>query len=91
MRPARSFCKPELPLLEQLRLEFLRVGLLLMERPLTIFGLAISLTLVSISGTLPRTAYFDRYLRFMLKKLREQGRISWRTRMMLVNISDVTF
>ena len=76
------------------RLDYRRLGLLPRERPRTIRGEAISRILWARWSTAFSSSYAIwrcRYLRFMLKKLREQGNISWSTRMMLVNISDVTF
>ena len=70
-------------------LEVFRTGLLPSDRPRTMRGEAISLMLIRLSLSsiaVCRCLYF----RFMLKKFREQGSISCKTLMILVNISDET-
>ena len=55
-------------------------------------GDAISLTLLpSLFPSSYSSFWRMRYLRFIVKKLREQGSISWSTLMRLVNISEVIF
>ena len=86
--------KEALPLSTDMpRLDCLLTGLLPSERPRTMRGEAISRIFDSrLFGSSSFLAFWrTRYLRFMLKKLREQGSVSWRTRMMLKNISDVMF
>ena len=73
------------------RLEFFLAGLFPKDKPLTMRGEAISLMLMRLSLLSSRAIYRYLYLRFMLKKFREHGSISWSTLMILVNISEVTF